>query len=106
MGAKNPFKAVTSIFKPVVSAISSVVGGVVGGILGINTPEVPDSVSYEAEAAPREQEQEAEASNVRDEEKRKLRQRRLMGGTVLTSPLGVTGSVASTGASLLGRSNL
>lgn len=61
---------------------------------------------YEAEAAPREAEQEAEATSTRDEEKRKLRQRRQMGGTLLTSPLGVTSASASTGASLLGRSTL
>lgn len=80
-------------------------GSVVSSIFG-GGAKAPAPVVYEAEAAPREHEQEAEASNVRDEEKRKLRQRRQMGGTLLTSPLGVTGSVASTGTSLLGRSNL
>ena len=44
----------------------------------------------------------AESSAVRDEEQRKMRRRRQMGGTILTSPLGTTGSVSSTGNSLLG----
>lgn len=80
-------------------------GGVISSIFG-GQSSAPAPVVYEAEAAPREAEQEAEASNVRDEEKRKLRQRRQMGGTLLTSPLGVTGGANSTGTSLLGRSGL
>lgn len=64
-------------------------GGVISSIFG-GGQSAPEPVAYEAEAAPREAEQEAEASNVRDEEKRKLRQRRQMGGTMLTSPLGVS----------------
>lgn len=51
----------------------------------------------------REAEQEAESQSIRDEEQRKLRRRQQMGGTVLTSPLGTSGGVASTGSSLLGR---
>lgn len=81
------------------------VGSFISSIFG-GGQSAPEPVVYEAEAAPREVEQEAEASNVRDEEKRKLRQRRQMGGTLLTSPLGVTGGASSTGASLLGRSGL
>ena len=47
--------------------------------------------------------EEAESQSIRDEEQRKLRRRQQMGGTVLTSPLGTSGGVASTGSSLLGR---
>ena len=79
------------------SAVTSLFGG---------GQSAPSPVTYEAGAAPREAEQEAEAASTRDEEKRKLRQRRQMGGTLLTSPLGVTGASNSAGASLLGRSDL
>lgn len=74
--------------------VSSIFGGGGGG---------PSVVTYELEDAPREAEQEAESQSIRDEEQRKLRRRRQMGGTILTSPLGTTGSVASSGSSLLGR---
>lgn len=79
-------------------------GGVVSSLFGGGS-SAPSPVVYEAEAAPREAEQEAEASRVRDEEKRKLRQRRQMGGSLLTSPLGASGANA-TGNALLGRSGL
>lgn len=52
----------------------------------------------------REEEAEPESAAVRDEERRKLRQRRGMAGTVLTSPLGTMGTVSSAGSGLLGRS--
>lgn len=77
-------------------------GGAISGIFG-GGKSSPSVVTYEAEQAPREAEQETEASSVRDEERRKLRQRRLMGGTLLSSPLGQSGGVSSTGSSLLGR---
>ena len=80
-------------------------GGFLSSIFG-GGQSAPAPVTYEAEAAPREAEQEAEATSTRDEEKRKLRQRRQLGGTLLTSPLGVTGASNATGASLLGRSDL
>lgn len=51
----------------------------------------------------REEEAEPESAAVRDEERRKLRQRRGMAGTVLTSPLGTAGAVSSSGSALLGR---
>ena len=81
-------------------------GGVVTSLFGGGQSSAPEPVVYEAESAPREAEQEAEATSTRDEEKRKLRQRRQMGGTLLTSPLGVTGQAKSAGASLLGQSGL
>ena len=80
-------------------------GGFLSSIFG-GGQSAPEPVVYEAESAPREAEQEAEAASTRDEEKRKLRQRRQMGGTLLTSPLGVTGTSNSAGASLLGQSGL
>lgn len=79
-------------------------GGVISSIFGGGASS-PSPVVYEAEAAPREVEHEAEATNVRDDEQRKIRARRQMGGTLLTSPLGTVGSVGSSGASLLGRSS-
>ncbi len=77
-------------------------GGVVESIFGGGSKS-PTVITYEAEEAPREREQEAESSAIRDEEQRKLKRRRQMGGTVLTSPLGTSGAVSSTGSSLLGR---
>lgn len=78
-------------------------GSVVSSIFGGGQSSGPSVITYEAEEAPREAEQEAESQSIRDEEQRKLRRRRQMGGTVLTSPLGTLGGVASTGSSLLGR---
>ena len=77
-------------------------GGVVSSIFGGGS-SAPSVITYEAEDAPKEQEQEAEVSSVRDEELKKLRRRRQMGGTVLTSPLGTVGNVSGSGTSLLGR---
>ena len=78
-------------------------GGVVSSIFGGGQSSGPSVITYEAEEAPREAEREAESQSIRDEEQRKLRRRQQMGGTVLTSPLGTSGGVASTGSSLLGR---
>ena len=78
-------------------------GSVVSSVFGGGQSSGPSVITYEAEEAPREAEQEAESQAIRDEEQRKLRRRQQMGGTILTSPLGTTGSVASTGSSLLGR---
>ena len=78
-------------------------GGVVSSIFGGGQSSGPSVITYEAEEAPREAEQEAESQSIRDEEQRKLRRRQQMGGTVLTSPLGTSVGVASTGSSLLGR---
>ena len=77
-------------------------GGFVENIFG-GGGSAPSVITYEAEDAPREQEQEAESSAVRDEEQRRLKRLRQMGGTLLTSPLGSTGTVSSTGTNLLGR---
>lgn len=77
-------------------------GGIFSGLFGGGS-HGPSVITYEAEEAPKEAEQEAESTALRDEELRKLKRRRQMGGTVLTSPLGTTGSVASTGSGLLGR---
>lgn len=76
-------------------------GGFLSGLFG-GGQSTPEPKVYEPEAAPTEVEREAEATNVRDNEQRKIKARKLMGGTVLTSPLGTTGGVSSSGASLLG----
>lgn len=68
--------------------VTKAIGSLFGG--GVSSPGVP-----EYEPAPvREAEIEAESKSVRDDEKRKLKQRRAMSGTVLTSPLGLGGSEA------------
>lgn len=89
--------------------VKKVVGGIgkaVGGLFGMSTPKAPRVETVEIEEAPREAEQEAESAAIRDEEQRKIRRRRQMGGTILTSPLGTTGSVESLSSSLLGQSGL
>lgn len=78
-------------------------GGFVENIFGGGSSKAPTVITYEAEDAPKEREQEAENTAVRDEEQRKLKRRQQMGGTVLTSPLGTSGSVSSSGSGLLGR---
>lgn len=88
--------------------VKKVVGGIgkaVGGLFGMST-KAPKVETVEVEEAPREAEQEAESAAIRDEEQRKIRRRRQLGGTILTSPLGATGSVESLSSSLLGQSGL
>lgn len=74
------------------SIFSSIFGG------GQSSPSVPEYKPVPV----RENEAEAEAKTVRDEESRKIRARRAMGGTVLTSPLGVDNNF--TGSGVLGAS--
>lgn len=76
--------------------------GITSSLFGSSQKEQPAAATYTPEDAPTETEKEAESTNVRDNEQRKIRARKLMGGTVLTSPLGTTGGVSSSGASLLG----
>lgn len=78
------------------------IGSIFGGGGNISSPQV---ITREVEAAPREAEHEAESVAVRDEEQRKLRRRRLMSGTLLTSPLGTSGGSATGtgGSAVLGR---
>lgn len=82
-------------------------GNFLGGLFGGGNQSV-DPVSYDPVPV-RENEKEAESAAVRDEERRRLRSRRGMGGTVLTSPLGTTGAGGVSGAaparSVLGRTN-
>ena len=62
-----------------------------------NEPDMPDY-----KLPPTEEEKDPIAKSVRDEEQRKLRQRRYLSGTVLTSPLGAQGVSGGGGNSLLG----
>lgn len=78
------------------------VGNFIGSLFGISQPKTPSVPEYTPQPV-REAEIEAEAKGVRDDERRKLRQRRAMSGTVLTSPLGV-GSGSGTGGGVLGAS--
>lgn len=73
-----------------------------GGGIGKAKPSVPDVPTPEPTPI-REKEAEPESKRVRDDEARRLRARMGSGGTVLTSPLGATGSTSTIGNSLLGR---
>ena len=78
-------------------------GSVVSSIFGWQKYSAPDPVQYDPVPV-RETEAEPESAAVRDSERRKLQARRGMSGTLLTSPLGTTGTTGSTTASgLLGR---
>ena len=80
-------------------------GSVVSSIFGGQKYSAPDPVQY-APVPVRETEAEPESAAVRDAERRKLQARRGMSGTLLTSPLGTTGTTGSTTASgLLGRNS-
>lgn len=69
-------------------------GGIVSGILGGGGGySAPDPVRYDPVPV-RENENEPESQAVREAERRKLRARRGMSGTLLTSPLGVSGGVS------------
>lgn len=84
-------------------------GGIVSSLFGAGQNyETPDPVSYDpmptrAEAA------DPESESARESERRKIKARRAMSGTLLTSPLGVNGSSGRSGGSgssgpgLLGR---
>lgn len=72
--------------------ISSIFGGG-----GVSSPKV---ATYEP-APVREAETEAVAKSVREDEQRKLKGRRAMSGTVLTSPLGIANS-QNAGKGILG----
>ena len=76
----------------------------IGSLFGVSqkAPSV-ESPAYDPVPV-REAEAEPESADVRDSERRKLQARRGMSGTLLTSPLGTTGTTGSTTASgLLGR---
>lgn len=81
-------------------------GGVVEGIFG-GSSKSPSTPDYEPVPV-REEESEPESKAVREAEQRKLKARRGMSGTLLTSPLGTSGgsgggSGSSAGSGLLGR---
>ena len=84
--------------------MGSFVSSLFGGGASYSAPSAPD---YDPVPV-REAEADPESASVRDAERRKLRARRGMGGTLLTSPRGVTGPTGSATASpsvggLLGR---
>ena len=80
-------------------------GSVVSSIFGGQKYSAPDPVQYDPVPV-RETEAEPESAAVRDSERRKLQARRGMSGTLLTSPLGTTGTTGGTTASgLLGRNS-
>lgn len=79
------------------------VGNAIGSLFGGGKAPSISSPAYDPVPV-REAEVEAESSAVRDSERRKLQARRGMSGTLLTSPLGTTGSTSSAASGLLGRS--
>lgn len=80
-------------------------GSVVSSIFGGGQKySAPDPVQYDPVPV-RETEAEPESSAVRDAERRKLQARRSMSGTLLTSPLGTSGTASSAASGLLGRQN-
>ena len=84
--------------------MGSFVNTLFGGGASYSAPSAPD---YDPVPV-REAEADPESASVRDAERRRLRARRGMGGTLLTSPLGVNGTTGSATASpsvggLLGR---
>ena len=78
---------------------SSGLGGLISSLFGggYDEPSVPETTPLPQ----REEEAEPVSRAVRDAEQRKLRARRGMSGTLLTSPLGTTGGSSNNG--LLGR---
>ena len=84
--------------------MGSFVSSLFGGGAAYSAPSAPD---YDPVPV-REAEADPESASVRDAERRKLRARRGMGGTLLTSPLGVNGTTGGANPSpsvggLLGR---
>ncbi len=81
-------------------------GGVVDSLFG-GGYDAPDTPDYDPVPV-REQAAEPASRAVREAERRKLKARRAMSGTLLTSPLGTTGGGSGVGGSggsgLLGRS--
>lgn len=69
-------------------------------------PSMPAPVIMKApDPLPDTREVEAESKNIRDDEKRKMQNKRGHSSTVLTSPLGVSGNEAGSGmgSTLLGK---
>lgn len=77
------------------------VGNAIGSLFGGGKAPSISSPAYDPVPV---REAEAESSAVRDSERRKLQARRGMSGTLLTSPLGTTGSSSPAASGLLGRS--
>ncbi len=76
-------------------------GGAISSIFG-GGYDAPDPVQYDPVPV-REAESEPESRAVREAERRKLRARRSMGGTLLTSPLTTTLGGSTGNSGLLGR---
>ena len=78
--------------------MGSFVSSLFGGGASYSAPSAPD---YDPVPV-REAEADPESASVRDAERRKLRARRGMGGTLLTSPLGVNGTTGGANPSSVG----
>lgn len=82
-------------------------GGIVSSLFGAGQQyEAPDPIEYDPMPT-RTEAADPEAESVRESERRKIKARRAMSGTLLTSPLGVNGSSGGSsggsGPGLLGR---
>ena len=72
-------------------------GSIFGG--SYEAPEIPETTPMPSSS----ESQEPVSKSVREEERRRLRARRSMSGTLLTSPLGTNSNSANGPSGLLGR---
>ena len=79
-------------------SIGSAIGSLFGGGSSYEAPETP-----EVQEMPSLEEKEPVSKAAREEERRRIRTRRGMAGTLLTSPLGVSGLSGTSSGGLLGR---
>lgn len=68
------------------------------------TYQAPSITTYTTEPLPSRTTIEPESNAIRNEEQRKIRARRLMSGTILTSPLGTATNSNTASNGMLGRS--
>lgn len=78
------------------------VASAIGGLFGMNNSPSVSAPAYDPVPV-REEEAEPESAAVRDAERRKLQARSGMSGTLLTSPLGSSGTTGTKASGLLGR---
>ena len=88
---------VAAIIAGTMAAASTATSLISSSAAAANQPDEP-----EMPVMPSEEAKEPISKAVREEEQRKLRQRRYLSGTVLTSPLGAQGVSGGGGNSLLG----
>ena len=78
------------------------VASAIGSLFGMHNSPSVSAPAYDPVPV-REEEAEPESAAVRDAERRKLQARSGMSGTLLTSPLGASGTTGTKASGLLGR---